>query len=142
MAKASAYSYIAVAATLDGQKVIGLWDGDDAITIEPGADVGTGLVGVDGSSIFSQHADRSANITIRLQHTSPTHRLLVEKWKQQQAGQLIGFPFDVMDKNSGEGGTAATCFVRTAPTDSKGRAAVSREWVIWTGEFEPATPNG
>jgi hypothetical protein len=132
---------INVAATLDGLAVRGLWDGDDAVTVEQGADVGTGLVGADGSSIFSQSADKSARITVRLQHTSATHRQLVQKWKQQRAGRMIGFPFDVMDKDSGEGGTADKCFIQQAPTDSKGKNAVVRAWVLWTGEFEPNVPN-
>lgn len=142
MAQTSAYSMINVASTLDGLAVRGLWDGDDAITVEQGADVGTGLVGADGSSIFSQSADKSARITIRLQHTSPTHRQLVQKWKQQRAGRMLAFPFDVIDKDSGEGGTADKCYIMQAPSDQKGENAVVRAWVLWTGEYEPNTPNG
>lgn len=141
MARTSAYSHLNVASTLDGLAVRGLWDGDDAVTVEQGADVGTGLVGADGSSIFSQSADKSARITIRLQHTSPTHRQLIQKWKQQRAGRMIGFPFDFIDKDSGEGGTADKCFIMQAPADQKGKNAVLRAWVMWTGEYEPNTPN-
>jgi len=142
MGKLSSYTYLNVAATLDGLTVRDMWDGDDAITVDQGADVGTGLVGVDGSAIFSQSADKSAKITIRIKHTSPTHRQLVEKWKQQRAGRMLAFPFDFMDKDSGEGGTADQCYIMQAPTDSKGKNAVVRAWVLWTGEYEPATPNG
>lgn len=141
MATSSAYSFINVQATLDGLKVLSPWDGDDALVVEQGADVGTGLVGVDGSSIFSQSADKSARITIRLQHTSSTHRQLTQKWKQQRAGRLLGFPFDFIDKDSGEGGTADRCFIFQAPADSKGKNAVVRAWVLWTGEYEPLVPN-
>ena len=141
MAKTSAYSMMNVAATLDGLAVLGRWDGDDAITVEQGADVGTGLVGADGSSIFSQSADQSARITIRVQHTSATHRQLVQKWKQQRAGRLLAFPFSFIDKDSGEGGTADKCFIQQAPADSKGKNAVVRAWVIWTGDYEPNVPN-
>jgi hypothetical protein len=132
---------LAVAATLDGLAIRGFWDGDDAVTVEQGADVGTGLVGADGSSIFSQSADQSARITVRLQHTSPTHRQLTQKWLQQREGVLRGFPFDVMDKTSGVGGTADQCFIMQAPGDSKGKNATVRAWVLWTGEWRPGVPN-
>lgn len=141
MAQISAYSHLNVAATLDGLAVQGLWDGDDAITVEQGADVGALLVGADGSSIFSQSANKSARITIRLQHTSPTHRQLVGKWKQQRAGRLLPFPFDIIEKNSGKGGTADKCFVMQAPTDQSGTNATVQAWVLVTGEWEPHLPN-
>ena len=142
MAQSTAYSMINVAATLDGLAIHGLWDGDDAITVEQGADVGTGLIGADGSGIFSQSADASAQITIRLQHTSPTHAQLSRKLAQQRAGRLLAFPFDVKDKDSGEGGTADRCFIMQAPADSKGKNATVRAWVLWTAEWKPAIPNG
>ena len=64
MPKTSAYSYINVAATLDRRDIKALWDGDDAIVVTQGADAGTGLIGADGSGIFSISADRSATISI------------------------------------------------------------------------------
>lgn len=141
MAKVSAYSMINVSATLDGLAVRGFWDGDDAVTVERGADIGSGLVGADGSSIFSQSADKSARITLRLQHTSPTHRQLLQKEKLQRAGQMRAFPFSFIDRDSGEGGTADQCFIMQAPTDQKGKNASVRAWVIWAGEYEPNVTN-
>ncbi|GFO81223.1 MAG: hypothetical protein A49_08500 [Methyloceanibacter sp.] len=140
MAKTTAYSMINVQATLDGIAVRGFWDGDDAMTVTV-ADVGEMLVGAGGDSIFSQSADQSAEITIRLQHTSKTHEQLVKKWKQQRAGRLNGFPFDFIDKDSGEGGTADKCFISKAPDDQKGQNATVREWTLVTGDYEPLTPN-
>lgn len=141
MPQASAYSMINVSATLDGRAVIGLFDGDNAIEVAPGADVGTMLIGADGSSLFSQTADKSAMITIRLQHTSPTHAQLHEKLKSQRAGRLKGFPFDFVDTMSNEGGNADKCFIQKAPTDSKGTNATVREWVLVTGEWNPLIPH-
>lgn len=141
MPKTTSYSMLNVAATLDGQPVLGLFDGDDAINVEEGADVGTLMVGADGAAIFSQSADRSAVITIKLQHTSPTHRLLLQKVRMQRAGKLTGFPFDVNDTGSGEGGTADKCFVQKAPATSKGEKATTRDWVIVTGDWSPNVTN-
>lgn len=144
MAISSAYSFANVSATLDGRQVQGAWDGDDAIVVSPGADRGTGLIGADGSGIFSISADKSATISIKLMHTSPTHRLLMQKMKRQQAlgAGASSFPFQFMDTASGEGGSADKCFIMTAPADSKGKNAVVREWVLWAVEYNPEVPNG
>jgi hypothetical protein len=135
---------INVSATLDRRDVKGLWDGDDAISVTEGADVGTGLVGADGSSIFSISADQSAQISIKLQHTSPTHRFLHQKLKTMRAkgANATFFSFSVKDKVSGEGGTADKCMIMKAPDDQKGKNASQREWVLWTGEWMPEIPNG
>lgn len=143
MANSTAYSMVNVAATLDGQTVQGLWDGDDAIVVTRGADVGSGLVGADGSSIFSISANKSAQISVKLQHTSPTHRLLHQKLKRQQAlgSVAAAFPFSFIDTGSNEGGSADRVFIMTAPVDSKGNNAVVREWVLWAGEWNAEIPD-
>lgn len=142
MAKSSAYSIKNVAATLDGQRVVGLWDGDDAVVITPLTDVGTMLVGADGSSIFSQSANNGATITLRLQHTSPTHRNLMQKLQRQRADgvRVSGFPFVLIDVDSNEGGSTDQCFIQTAPNDEKGVNAAAREWVLVTGDWKPEIP--
>ena len=144
MALTSAYGFVNTANTVDGQIIQGLWDGDDAISIAPIADKGTMLIGADGSALFSVSANRGATITIRLQHTSPTHRLLQQKLKRQQAlaSPATAFPITAYDTSSGEGGTADKCFIQTAPTDTKGANATVREWVLVTGEFNAEIPNG
>ena len=140
--KSSAYSMKNVAITLDGMLVTGVWDGDDAVTVAPLADVGVMVVGADGSSIFSQTANEGATITLRLQHTSPAHRLLHQRWARQRARgvRLRGIPVTVIDVDSGEGGSTDQAFIQTAPTDSKGNAAVVREWVLVTGNWKPEIP--
>jgi hypothetical protein len=132
-----------VAITLDGQAVVGIWDGDDAVQVAPIIDVGTMMVGADGSSIFSQHANEGATITLRLQHTSPAHRLLMQRLARQRAigVRVTGFPFSVIDVDSGEGGSTDQCFIQTAPNDQKGVNAAAREWVLVTGQWHPEIPN-
>lgn len=141
MAKSSAYSFLNVSAILDGVQVTGFWDGDDAVTVEPAVDIGTGLVGADGSSIFSQSTDNSVTITLRVQHTSPTHRQLEQKLARQRAGVLDGFAFSVKDKRSGEGGSTSQAFIQAVPTKSYGKAATVREWVLWAGEWNREVPS-
>lgn len=142
MAKSSAYTMKNVAITIDGQAVIGVWDGDDAVMVEPLEDTGSLLVGADGSSIFSQSANDGATITVRLQHTSPAHRLLHQRYARQRAKgvRIVGFPISIIDIDSGEGGSTDQAFIQRAPTDSKGINAVVREWVLVTGQWKPEVP--
>lgn len=144
MAKTSAYSFINVSATLDRRDIKAPWDGDDALVVTQGADAGTGVIGADGSGIFSISADKSAQISIKLMHTSPTHRVLHQRWKQQRArgANASSFSFAFKDKVSGEGGTADQCYIMSAPDDSKGKAATVREWILWTADYSPEVPNG
>ena len=142
MPKSSAYAMKNVAITIDGQAVLGLWDGDDAVQVAPIVEVGTLMVGADGSSIFSQHANEGATITLRLQHTSPTHRLLHQRLARQRAKgiRLTGFPMSIIDVDSNEGGSTDQAFIGTAPTDAKGVNAGAREWVLVTGQWKPEIP--
>ena len=142
--KSSSYSFKNVAATVNGQQVVGFWEGDDAVTVARLTDRGTMVVGADGSSIFSATANEGATITLRLQHTSPTHRLLLQRLARQSARgvRVTGFPFTVIDVDSGEGGAAADCYIQSAPDDTKGVNAGAREWVLVTGNYKPNITNG
>lgn len=143
MAKSSAYSMKNVAGTVDGQAVRGWWDGDDAVTIEPLEDTGGLLVGAGGDSIFSQSANEGARITLRLMHTSPTHRLLMQKAARQRVPgvRVTGFPVTLNDVDSNEGGAADDVYIQSEPTDQKGKAASVREWVLVTGSWRRNIPN-
>lgn len=141
MTKVTSYSALNIAATLDGLPVQGLSDGDNAIQIDQNAALGTGLVGIQGDGIFSGTADKSATIILRLQHASPTHRQLLQKMRAQQAGRLVGFPFDLIDTGSNEGGNGDGCFIAVAPSTTKGDAATVREWTIWCGDWTTSITN-
>lgn len=144
MAQASSYTYQNVVVTIAGLLVEGFFDGDDAITIEPGVDTGTGLVGADGSSIWSGSADNSATITLNLMHTSDAHRLLTQLLQVQRtpSRRSPGFSIAINEVGSNEGGSADRCYILTPPTDSKGKAATVRSWVLWTGDYRRLIPNG
>ncbi|WP_413814232.1 phage structural protein [Aureimonas sp. Leaf427] len=136
----TSYSFGNVTATLNGREVIGLWDGDDCITVEEGADIGSGIVGADGSTIFSQMVDRSATITLRVQHRSPIHAQLVRQLEAQRAGALDGIPFTVRDTDSNEGGACDKALIRQAPGTGMGKQATVRTWVLWTGNYMTRVP--
>lgn len=138
----TSYSIKNVVATLDGTQVSGLWDGDDVIMVTQREDVGTMNIGAAGDPLFSQSVDFSVEIKLKLQHTSATHILLVQKWKQQREGNLDPFPFVLEDSSDNEGGSAEECYVMKAPDNQKGKIATVREWVLVSGKWDPEEPTG
>lgn len=141
MTQHTAYSFEDVAATINGRAVIGLFEGDNAIELAPGADRSSIMVGASGDSIISRSTDRSKVITVRLQHTSPTHSELARIDAQIRSGGTVFFPMAVTDTGSGEGGSAQKVTIRSAPTKSMGQNATVREWVLHTGEWIDRIPN-
>ena len=117
--------------------MIGFYDGDDVVKVETRGTEGDWMVGADGSALFSQTADNSASITLKLQHTSPTHQQLLQKMQLQRAGVLIPFPFTVKDINGGEGSHSGQCMVFQAPSQDYGENASVREWVLASPNWTP-----
>ncbi len=136
----TAYSFEEVAVTVAGAEAYAFFEGDDAVMVEEGADIGSMVIGADGSSIFSQSANRSARITLKLQHTSPTHRYLTQLLARQRGGALNGVPLSVRDSRSNEGGATDAAFIQQAPSDQKGTNAGSRDWVLVCGDWQRTIP--
>jgi len=132
------YSMLGVSASLDGLPVVGLYDGDDAIKVEARGPEGDWMIGADGSALFSQTADNSAAITLKLQHTSATNRQLLEKQALQRSGVLVPFGFSVIDTNGGEGSNSGACMIFQPPSQDYGENASVREWVLASANWRPA----
>lgn len=122
--------------SLDGRDVRGLWEGDDAVTVERGTDRATSLVGADGAAIVSTSADESAMITLRLQHTSAAHSRLRNLEAAMKIGRTPKFPLSIRDTESGEGGSAAECVIVKTPSVNTGSTTAGvREWGIFAGRW-------
>ncbi|TQI72908.1 uncharacterized protein DUF3277 [Bosea sp. AK1] len=127
-----AYGFDSVVVTIDGQRVQGFYDGDDAVTIEPFEDSGTPVVGADGTAIVSFSASRAATVTIRLMLNSPFNQVLINKDRVRKSGG-IPKPFNISVVNSinGESGSCTTAVLTKMPTRSEGKNAQEREYSIF-----------
>lgn len=134
--KLTVYSFQNVAVVINGAQIEGLWEGDDAVMIEPNSDIGNPVVGVDGSSLVSITADRAVKITLKLQPTSPAHEFLQNRFRQMRSGSFSPFPISVRDTGNGEGGSAAEAVIIQAPSRQFGENAASRDWVLFAGAWE------
>ena len=134
----SGYALRNVTISVNGSPVMGLADGDDAFSVEPSADVGSGIIGAQGDGIFSQSSDRSAMIRIKLLQNSPTHKLLHQILKRQERS-VGSFPVAYRDKSNREGGSGPA-YISQKPTEGKGQNATTREWTLWCPDWRGDVP--
>ncbi|HEY8358692.1 MAG TPA: phage protein [Ramlibacter sp.] len=125
------YSFLNVQATLNGNPVTGLWEGDDTIEIEERSAVSNPLVGADGAAIVSVTADQSVMIRLRLQPNSPIHTYLDRKYRALKTGQLDPMTFSVRDTGNGEGGSSSQVVITAMATKNFGVNADVREWELF-----------
>jgi hypothetical protein len=128
------YSFANTVLTIDGRRVIGFGEGDDVISIEPTTELGTSIVGADGSALLSITADQSATLTLKLVHHSPFNDFLWNKVKRMRLGETgpgIMFAIGFSDPSTGDGGGCTQAVVKTVPTLTAGANATEREWAIF-----------
>lgn len=130
------HSAQSVVCTIDGLRIVGLWEGDDAINVSQSNDEGEFMIGADASGIWSEMPDESAEITIKLQPTSSAHRQLLGLRARQKAGILRPFSFTASNVSTGEVGTSLECFVKRKADNSQGDKAAVREWTIAAFRWE------
>ena len=132
------YSFLKVAFTIDGSKVTGFAEGDDAIMIEPTTELSKPMVGADGGSVVSVTVDRSATITIKLLPTSPFNAYLRAKAELLRNLASNGvFAVGFLDMTSGETGGCTSASVSVLPVISRGANASELEWKIFCPCWHP-----
>jgi hypothetical protein len=125
------YSYRNVVVTIDGRRVVGVWEGDDAVVVERPTDLGTALTGADGASVVSISADQTATITLKLQPNSAMNSYLEQRVKGMRMGSPRLLAIGIVDTGTGEGGGCSSAVITKEPSKSYGAMATEREWVIW-----------
>jgi hypothetical protein len=130
-AQLTIHSFKNIVLTLDGRRVTGLWEGDDAVVVERDTELGTPLTGADGSSVVSVTADESARLTIKLMPNSPMNQYLQQRSKAVRMGSLKLIAVGLVDTTTGEGGGCSAAVIIQEPSKSFGAAATEREWVLF-----------
>lgn len=125
------YSFDNVVVTIDGREVIGLWEGDDVVSLERPTDLGSALTGADGASVVSITADQSATLTIKLQPNSAMNAYFEQCVKRMRMGSQRLIAVAVRDTSTGEGGGCSAAVVIKEPSKSWGATATEREWQLF-----------
>ena len=125
------YSFDNVVVTIDGREVIGLWEGDDVVSLERPTDLGSALTGADGASVVSITADQSATLTIKLQPNSAMNAYFEQCVKRMRMGSQRLIAVAVRDTSTGEGGGCSAAVVIREPSKTWGATATEREWQLF-----------
>ncbi len=115
----------------------GFQDGE-MVTIDPGAEVFTDVVGTDGQVTRSKTLNRTATVTVKLMQSSSTNDLFSTLLTtDQNAPNGAGVvPLYIRDRNGRSLHTAAQAWISAWPSVSYDRGAVMREWVIRVARLE------
>lgn len=135
MADFSSFSYENVSVTIDGQRLTGFWEGDDAVVISRNKASGTPIVGVDGSAVVSRPVDTSRNLVFKVMPNSTAHRILTNKQRSIENNLIQTFTISVTDVGNGEGGQSVQATIIGQPDMSLGENASEREWTIFAHEW-------
>lgn len=125
------YNFQNVVVTINDRRVIGFWEGDDAVVVERNTDLGTPLTGADGASVVSITADQSATVTLKLQPNSAMNDYLAELVKRMRMGSQALIRISVLDTSTGEGGGCSSAVITREPSKNYGSNASEREWAIF-----------
>lgn len=125
------YSFANIMFTIDGRQVVGLWEGDDAVTTERQTDLGTPLTGVDGSAVVSITTDQSILLTFKLMPNSAMNQYLAQLVKRMRMGSQALIAVALRDTSTGEGGVCSAAVVVKEPSKSFGANATEREWQLF-----------
>lgn len=128
MAEASSYSAANVSLTYLGKAIVGFADGDDAIVAERSVVTMSKIVGMQGDAVFSQSADRSGTIKLKLLQNSSANEFLTAKAAANEAGALVSGPMICTEVGSDSGFTANKCIIEGAPKISRGAGHNVVEW--------------
>jgi hypothetical protein len=102
---------------------------DEGITIAPRADKNTLVIGADGSGMHSRHADKSANISIKLLKNSPTNALLSAMYNiQAETGAGWGQNTIALSSSVGDVITCTEVAFKKQPSVTYGKEGGMNEW--------------
>jgi len=126
----SSYSAQNVSVNYLGHQFQGFADGDDAIQIERSVKTMTKLVGMQGDGVFTQSADKSGMITVRLLQNSETNKFLTLKQAATEAGVIASGPLIMTEAGSDARAACMRTVIEGQPSMVRGAGANTVEWTF------------
>lgn len=138
------YSFLEVNAAIVGpggaiSLGAGAGNAEEAISVEPSAELNTMSIGADGSGMHTLHADKSGRVTVRLLKTSPVNGQLSAMLAfQRSSGATHGQnTITITDSNRGEVVTCRGVAFQKQPGLSYAKEAGVVEWEFSAIEIDP-----
>lgn len=107
---------------------------DSFVVIEPIDGGVTSKAGCDGEIVRSVDPNERFTVKLTLLASSPTHRFLLNKYKQDKKDGSGVFPILVNDLTGEEKFSANKAWVTKLPSKTNGKESQNKEWVLETGQ--------
>lgn len=107
---------------------------DSFVVIEPINGGVTSKAGCDGEIVRSVDPNERFTVKLTLLASSPTHRFLLNKYKQDKKDGSGVFPILVNDITGEEKFSANKAWVTKLPSKTNGKESQNKEWVLETGQ--------
>lgn len=107
---------------------------DSFVVIEPLDNGVTSKAGCDGEIVRSVDPNDRVSVKITLLQSSPTHRFLLNKYKQDKKDGMGAFPILINDLTGKEKVSADMAWVTKLPAKTNGKDSQNKEWVLETGQ--------
>lgn len=138
----SSYSAVNLIVTFAGVALNGFADGDDVVMVERNNPSMSQVVGIQGDAVYSQTADKSGKITIKLLQNSESNSLLTAKIQASEAGAIVSAPLIVTETGSDAKVTAMKCVIEGQPSFARGANANTVEWTFLSADITIAHGTG
>lgn len=107
---------------------------DSFVVIEPIDGGVTSKAGCDGEIVRSVDPNERFTVKLTLLASSPTHKFLMNKYKQDKKDGTAIFPILVNDLTGQEKFSANKAWVTKIPSSTKGKESQNKEWTLETGQ--------
>jgi hypothetical protein len=126
-----AYSFQNISVFINGVAIVDFAP-DSAVTVRRRVEAITSNVGVDGNMAISIGADRSGELDVVLQQTSPSNAFLGILQATQQASGSTFIPIFMLAKDSSGGDvfTGSKGYIVNLPETTRGREVSTQTWTI------------
>ncbi len=126
------YSPAQVIVLVSGVPMTGLADGS-FVEINPSNDLSTMQVGADGEVARSISSNKTCEVVITLQQTSPSNDVLSGMIEIDSLTGGVLFPISVLDLRGRTVFLASQCWISKRPSITFGQEVGDRAWTLMTG---------
>lgn len=124
------YSFLDTLLLVNGVEISGFDEGDDVISLTRLNDSASHKIGTDGEMTVSISADRSGQVSFRLQQTSDSNLYLSGLINAQENGAFVPIFIQFKDTRGGDLGSGTQGYIRKPADMIRGNKANSGQWDI------------
>lgn len=128
MSQVSAYSAQNVNVSFLGKIISGFAEGDDAIMVERNKPTLSQSIGIQGDGVYTQTADKSGVITLKLLQGCEENTFLSGKIAASEIGAITSGELIITETGNDARVTARKCVIEGMPKFQRGEGHTSVEW--------------